>query len=386
MQQTGIATPIVAVSTATVLFIGRTEYGIVAKPILIDSLAQYRQLFQTPQKDLPGHGKLHDSKLASAMNQAVMTFYANNGNKAYICPVADDDLQPLYQKVLTAYVDFSLIVLPGLYWSGTKHSAANEAIKTSLAFCQQSRRCILLLDIAPTVQLHSAADVAALQLPSSSYAVLYYPWLTMPDPSYQPRTKSGVLPALIVPPSAAAAAIYGTMDSKNGVWKAPAGTTAKLYDACNLRLPISNTLLQQLNPLGINCLRALPKADTVLWGGRTLASAAEPEWRYLSVRRTAIFIEQSILHNLEWAHAVENSEPLWQAVRSNVEQFLLSLFQAGAMKGTVPKEAFFVRCGLGQTMTVQDILQQQLILLCGVALLKPAEFVILRLVYPLSVP
>ena len=133
------------------------------------------------------------------------------------------------------------------------------------------------------------------------------------------------------------------------------------------------------NPLGVNCVRKLPGYGRVIWGSRTLSTQADPEWRYVPVRRTAIFIEQSIYNGIQWAVFEPNDFPLWGALRSNIGAFMNGLFRAGAFQGGTAKDAYFVRCGLGDTMTQADIDRGQVIVIVGFAPLKPAEFVIVRI-------
>jgi uncharacterized protein len=134
-----------------------------------------------------------------------------------------------------------------------------------------------------------------------------------------------------------------------------------------------------MNPLGINALRTLPDDRVVIWGSRTLASSdSNQEWKYISTRRTALFIEESIIQGIQWAASEPNSEALWIQLRKVVEDFLFDLFRKGALHGAKPEQAFFVRCDR-TTMTQNDIELGKLNLLIGVALLKPAEFIILRI-------
>lgn len=378
-DSTIIGKPVTAATTATVAFVGNAGRGPVAEPVLISSFAEYQQQFQHPGQQ-PGQS---DTEGPDEMTRAVMAYYGNGGKSAYICRITDDDYPWFFQNVLSSCHDVSLLVLPGHYWGAM---ASNVALSSALAFCQQVRRCMLLLDIAPGQQLNNAASVTALNLPVSSYAALYYPWLIMANPLYHATTNPLVAKTLTIAPSAVAAAVYARTDASHGVWKAPAGVSAKVMGVTGLQFTVENTSQQQLNPMGVNCIRSLPRVGTVLWGARTLAAQTDPEWRYISVRRTAIFLEQSICQSLQWTASEPNAQPLWQAVRRNVSNFLSTLYRAGAMQGASPKEAFFVRCDWGDTMTQHDIDQQQLVILLGFAPVKPAEFVLIRIVYKLSPP
>ena len=135
----------------------------------------------------------------------------------------------------------------------------------------------------------------------------------------------------------------------------------------------------QLNPLGVNALRTLPGAGPVIWGARTRSTRSNPEWRYVPVRRTALMIEQSIFGGIQWAVFEPNDHRLWGSLRLNIDSFMNGLFRAGAFQGEKASDAYFVRCGLGDTMTQGDIDRGQVIVIVGFAPLKPAEFVIVRI-------
>ncbi len=172
---------------------------------------------------------------------------------------------------------------------------------------------------------------------------------------------------------------WSKIDGKRGVWKAPAGVETQLTGASGLEFQVEDGEQDQLNPKGVNAIRTLPGFGSVIWGARTLATNAVPEWRYVPVRRTAIFIEQSVYKGIQWAVFEPNDHPLWSSLRANIGQFMNGLFRAGAFQGAKADDAYFVRCGLGDTMTQADIDRGQVIVIVGFAPLKPAEFVIVRI-------
>jgi hypothetical protein len=173
--------------------------------------------------------------------------------------------------------------------------------------------------------------------------------------------------------------MWAKIDRKRGVWKAPAGLGTSLLGVAGLEYIVEDGEQASLNPLGVNCLRNMPGAGNVIWGTRTLATKADPEWRYVPVRRTAIFIEQSIYNGIQWAVFEPNDHRLWAALRGNIGGFMNSLFRVGAFQGEKASDAYFVRCGLGDTMTQAEIDAGQVIVVVGFAPLKPAEFVIVRI-------
>jgi len=202
-------------------------------------------------------------------------------------------------------------------------------------------------------------------------AALYFPNLMVPDGPGQTRS---------APPAGAVAGVIVRNDSLRGVWKVPAGTEAVIKGAGETALRLSDGELSFLNTLAINCLRKLPGGRVVIWGGRTLdgADLSTSEWKYLPVRRLYLFIEKSLQKGLEWTMFEANDRPLWSKVRVSVEAFLLALFHKGAFPGTVPRDAFFVRCG-NDTTSADELRNGLLNLHVGFAALKPAEFIILRL-------
>lgn len=202
-------------------------------------------------------------------------------------------------------------------------------------------------------------------------AALYFPNLLVPD---------GPGHTLSAPAAGAVAGVIARNDSQRGVWKTPAGIEAVIEGASDIALSPSDNELSTLNMLAINCLRKLPDGRVVIWGGRTLdgADLSSSEWKYLPVRRLSLFIEKSLHKGLEWTVFEPNDRPLWSKVRASVEAFLLAQFHKGAFQGTVPRDAFFVRCG-NDTTSAEELKKGALNLHVGFAALKPAEFIILRL-------
>jgi phage tail sheath protein FI len=169
-------------------------------------------------------------------------------------------------------------------------------------------------------------------------------------------------------------------DVARGVWKAPAGLDASLNGVQDLQVNLSDLENGELNPLGINCLRSMGVNGRVVWGARTLRGADEnaDEYKYVPVRRLALFLEESLYRGTQWVVFEPNDEPLWAQVRLNVGAFMQGLFRQGAFQGTTPKDAYFVKCD-SQTTTQNDINLGILNVIVGFAPLKPAEFVIISI-------
>lgn len=226
-----------------------------------------------------------------------------------------------------------------------------------------------LLDPAPGLAV--AGGKAQRAEVESPHAALHWPCLVVPDPLPPP----GVVGATItVPPSGAVAGLYARSDLNRGVHHAPANLDVK--GVVRAEQPVSLHEQEQLNPLGINCFREFIGRGLVLWGARTLSSNAQ--WRYVSLRRYVDAIEASLDVGLRWVAFEPQREALWAQVRGAVDNFLLGQWREGALQGSSVREAWYVRCGVGSTMTADDVAQGRVVCEIGVALLQPAEFVVLR--------
>ncbi|WP_210297450.1 phage tail sheath family protein [Bradyrhizobium sp. 2S1] len=181
-------------------------------------------------------------------------------------------------------------------------------------------------------------------------------------------------------PCGAVAGIFARTDTTRGVWKAPAGLEATLVGVLELRVPLTDAENGELNPLGVNCLRTMPAAGRIIWGSRTLQGddRLASEWKYIPVRRTALYIEESLYRGTQWVVFEPNDEPLWAQIRLNVGAFMQSLFRQGAFQGKTPAEAYFVKCDK-ETNPQSDIDRGIVNVLVGFAPLKPAEFVVIKL-------
>lgn len=176
------------------------------------------------------------------------------------------------------------------------------------------------------------------------------------------------------------AGLIARMDAARGVWKSAAGLEAALRGVPALDLSMTDRESGVVQPLGVNCLRTFPGAGAVVWGARTLqgADAQASEWKYLAVRRTALFLQESLLRGTRWTAFEPNGEPLWAQLRLHVSAFMQDLLRRGAFQGSSAREAYFVLCD-ATTTTQADIDRGTMNIQIGFAPLKPAEFVVLRL-------
>ncbi|WP_437729250.1 phage tail sheath family protein [Sorangium sp. So ce861] len=207
----------------------------------------------------------------------------------------------------------------------------------------------------------------------SSYAALYFPWVVISDPY---SNVSGA--TRLAPPSGMIAGLYARTDNTRGVWKAPAGTEAGLLGAIGVAAPISDGDQDALNPIGVNCIRQFPASGIVVWGARTMATSSNPEYRYVPVRRMTMFLKTSLYRGTQWVVFEPNDEPVWSAIRFNINAFMLTQFRAGAFQGGKPADAFYVKCDADNNPQA-TIDAGQVHILVAFAPLKPAEFVIIHI-------
>jgi phage tail sheath protein FI len=181
-------------------------------------------------------------------------------------------------------------------------------------------------------------------------------------------------------PCGIVAGVMARTDTQRGVWKAPAGLDASLNGTQGLQASLNDAENGTLNPLGINCLRSFPAAGKVVWGARTMRGADQmaDEYKYVPVRRLALFIEESLFRGTQWVVFEPNDEPLWAQIRLNIGSFMHNLFRQGAFQGQSPKDAYFVKCDK-ETTTQNDIDLGTVNIVVGFAPLKPAEFVVIQL-------
>jgi hypothetical protein len=291
-------------------------------------------------------------------------------------PPATADYRAVFAKFVKIR-EISVMVLPGQAWLAT--GASNPVVDAAIAHAEKMKSRVVIVDPPEGKEFTTPKQVADLGLPTSTYTVLYYPWVKVANPFYHPERNPGAPKTLLVSPSGFAAGMWSKIDARRGVWKAPAGVETRLLGVAGLQYTVEDGEQDVLNPLGVNAIRTRPNFGSVIWGARTLSTKADPEWRYVPVRRTAIMIEQSIYGGIQWAVFEPNDHRLWSALRANIGGFMDGLFRSGAFQGEKASDAYFVRCGKGDTMTQGDIDAGRVIVIVGFAPLKPAEFVIVRI-------
>ncbi len=412
------------------------------KPAVVNSLTEYEQLFGGPQKNTIAAVANRDTTTGAItvtvseptvghfLHHAMSMFFANGGGKCYVCSVgvyadalevgdftrgleriAEEDEPTLLvapEAVLLATVDFQTVV------------------QAMLAQCGKLRDRFAIIDVqlgdkptgAQTVAANVDATRTALGTNHLKYGAAYYPFLrtaiTHPltvnasdisggnvdvtgtvTGKLDAITDTGITNAvraelgkfrLTLPPSSSLAGAYAMVDTTRGVWKAPANVSlanviepaVRLDDSAQEGLNIDAT-----SGKSVNALRGFAGKGTLVWGARTLAGN-DNEWRYVPVRRFFNMVEESVKKSTYWAVFEPNDANTWVKVRGMIENYLTQKWREGALAGATTKDAFFVRCGLGVTMNTQDILEGRMNVEIGMAVVRPAEFIILKFSHKLQ--
>jgi hypothetical protein len=278
---------------------------------------------------------------------------------------------------------FNLLTVPNV--------SDNGILSEALAFCEKKLAFVImdpprqavadpLIASSTTPPLPLMADEmlgnsGLAPLPKSTNGAVYFPYLK----SLDPLTGN----TIELPPSGSVSGVYASTDLSRGVWKAPAGLAATIHNTTGVvdRGVMNDPRQGTLNQIGVNCIRTFP-TSTVVFGARTLMGAddntAFQQWKYVPVRRMALFIEQSLLDSLKWVIFEPNDEPLWVSIRTTIEAFMMTLFNQQAFQGTQPSQAFQVKCD-ATTTTQADIDNGIVNIVVAFAPLKPAEFVIIKI-------
>jgi phage tail sheath protein FI len=265
---------------------------------------------------------------------------------------------------------FNILCIPPYLSAG---DVDTSLLEDAIPYCEK-RRAFMLVD-PPTTWVDkddAKAGVDSL-CTSSKNAAVFFPRLTMPNPLRDKQLEDFV-------PCGAVAGIFARTDAQRGVWKAPAGLEATLNGVPKLQVSLTDPEIGELNQLGVNCLKVMPGVGRLVWGSRTLKGSDRlaSEWKYIPIRRMALFLEESLYRGTQWVVFEPNDEPLWAQIRLNVGAFMHNQFRKGAFQGTSPKDAYFVKCD-GETTTQNDRDQGIVNILVGFAPLKPAEFVIIKI-------
>ncbi len=308
---------------------------------------------------------------------AVYGFFNNGGTRCYV--VRETSATPIGTstlKKIAAIDEVAIVAAPGLVDDTTR-----AAIVTH---CQQDTqdRFAIFDSAADVADASGNLDLTLLDpstatnlLPdNSNYAAFYFPWIQVFDPAtkIQNPSSDGLI---YVPPSGHVAGIYARVDTNRGVHKSPANEP--VLGALGLKYNISKAQQDGLNPQGVNCIRDL-NGNIRVWGARTVGGDANGEWKYVNVRRLFLFLRESIDEGTQWVVFEPNAPELWAKIVRNVTAFLTNVWRSGALFGVTPQEAFYVKCDEETNPPeVRDL--GQVVTEIGVAVVKPAEFVIFRI-------
>jgi Bacteriophage tail sheath protein len=318
-----------------------------------------------------------------ALTHAVYGFFKNGGTRCFVARVKTNNAAEI-DRALAAFESIdavAIIAAPGL----STPSVWNQLV----AHCDNNRDRFAVLDCQEVVGTDSelnlqllSYDTAGNLLPQrSKNAAFYFPYIEVVDPAKQIQDQDPArrVPAkywgrLFVPPSGHIAGIYARTDEERGVHKAPANSP--ILGALNVKYYISKQKQELLNPQGVNCIRNM-NGNITVWGARTIGGDKNSEWKYINVRRFFLFLSESIDEGTQWVVFEPNDPALWGKIRRNVSAFLTNVWRAGALFGLTPEEAFYVKCDAETNPPeVRDL--GMVVTEIGVAIVRPAEFVIFR--------
>jgi len=375
------------VSTSITGFIGQALKGPINEPMRVVSFAEYERLFGGLWSEGP-------------MSYAIQDYFNNGGQNAVVVRLEKkktcliNSKWPFFHRATNENIGFHEIANPDLVvkkhglWAFDKIEPINllcippfapqvdvdnSTWQAALNYCRD-RRAFLVVD--PPSTWKTVEDVSlgieGMNLRDGN-AAFYFPYLEIEDPLNRRQNNNFA-------PCGAVAGIIARTDRSRGVWKAPAGVDALLFNDPKPATSLTTIEIGELSQLGVNSFHEIPNTGLAIWGARTLMGDDQhtSEWKYIPVRRTTLFIEESLSQGLKWVVFEPNNEPLWAQIRMCIEDFLIELFRQGAFAGSTPTDAYFVKCDR-ETMTQSDIDNGIVNLLVGFAPLKPAEFIIIKL-------
>jgi uncharacterized protein len=362
-----MAEPIEGVETGTVAFIGGAQQGPILEPTMVTSWEQFEEKF----------GGLDFSSKGYYLAHAIQLFFLNQGRRAYVVRVTGESAREDSGRVEVAYrtglacleglEDVNLLAMPD-----TKDILDQQEL---IRHCEKMNYRFAIVDSPQDPRNVGDSHDVRLQkqklVSPKGFAAIYYPWLQVQDP----RTKR----IRVVPPCGAVAGIYARSDLQKGVQNAP--TNELVLGAVETEVAVDQADQNDLNRIGVNVIRKFTGRGMLIWGARTTSS--DSIWKYVHIRRTIMFLEQSISKGTEWVVFEPHDEITWVETKKSVMEFLAKSLQNGLLLGSKPEEAFIVRCDR-TTMTQADIDNEKLIIEVGVALTRPSEFVIFHIAHQME--
>ncbi len=377
-EERRLPTPIEGLSTTTTAFIGPTHQGpgYRGKPTVLASVTEFEQLYGGVE-DLACNDAKTPELRRNHVAHAARAFFANGGTRLIVLRVGSATRLPTARSYVAALArlqairEVALVAAPGY---SARPPAVRDAIEQVLVAHAGMPGLYRMAVLDPPPRQDRAALLAWRNASAhpidSAFAAIYTPWLTVADPL---ASTPGA--TVDLPPSGFLCGIIARCEIERGVQRAPANEL--VLGALGCERDINDAEQDMLNPVGINCLRTFTGRGLRVWGARTLSSASE--WKYVNVRRYFNYVEASIDHGTQWAVFEPNDERLWTNFRAAVEDFLYREWRNGALQGTKPEEAYLVRCDRS-TMTQADVDAGRLVCLIGLAVVRPAEFTVVRVV------
>jgi phage tail sheath protein FI len=377
--------PIEGAKASVAAFVGFAPAGPFRRPIRASTWTQFAKIYSNPDEAergpfMPG----------AYMAYAVRGFFENGGRVCWIVRVGPESKAPrragrddkgdwsnsdlaaaLREGIegLSGIDEITIVCSPDIMAlaQGTEDPSLRDQQGSLVAHCEAAGNRMAILDAPPALQPQEMLGWRTKEgAYDSNSAALYYPWIEVIDPLSSQATA--------VPPSGHVAGVWARTDVRRGVWKAP--TDAVVLDAAGVSSGITNDEQGALNGAHINCIRSFPGRGIRVWGARTLSS--DPDWRYLNVRRLFTYIKQSIVEGTRWAVFEPNDETLWKSIRRDVGAFLTRTWSEGALFGSSPEQGFYVKCD-EETNTPEVVEAGQVVMEIGIAPVKPAEFVSIRI-------
>ena len=357
IEETSTKKPIEGVGTSVAGFIGLAPTGPFNVSKSVTSISEFLDVFGESEEML-------------YLQYAVHCFFEQGGERCYVVRSSGDDARAINLALhsFDEVRDVNLLAIP---------DAQGREIVTQLAeYCERRRDCFFIADPPKECRLKGKGEASLLDFKAnlhSSFGALYYPWIQITNPS------SGNKTLITVPPSGAVAGLYSLNDADLGIHTSPAGQrTGTLAIADDVEELLNEKDFDFLTNVGINPIRKFSDNGVIVWGGRTMAASTEQEFKYVSVRRLTIFIEESIKRGLQWVVFEPAGQTLWQQVKMIVATFLMMLWRNGALQGSKPEEAFFVK--VDEENNPEYLIQEgALVMLIGIAAIKPAAFIQIKI-------
>lgn len=380
--------PIAGVGTSTAAFVGLSANITAAwaapkrtgMPVLADGKTARKQAEALTPKAVNSWNEFvnafGDFQAANQfLAHAVFGFFNNGGSRCWVVRVTKlEDIDAALER-LESIDEIAIVAAP--LPDDTAPAALNAVHAALVAHCHKMEDRVAILDSAETIandNLAITADATGIWRPATDpkgYGAFYFPWIEVADPTKPAGER------IAVPPSGHIAGIYARSDAQRGVHKAPANEV--ILGALGVRYPVSKIVQGVLNPEGVNCIRNF-NGTIKLYGARTLASGeqGDPEWNYVNVRRLVNFLRESIDEGTQWVVFEPNSPDLWARIRRNINAFLTNVWRSGALFGTTPDQAFYVRCD--ESTNPPEVRELgQVVTEIGIAIVRPAEFVVFRI-------